>query len=321
MISIDDEIALPEPRRKRKVTLANRAEYALAIALGAFFRLVGVDAASSIAGTFTRLVGPMIAPITGRARRNLEIAFPGMDRAATNAIIRDVWENLGRTVAEFAHLEKFDPDAARPRVEIIGRDRLTMIAAGDRPAIFVSGHFGNWEVMSIVLHALGVDYGFIYRAANNPLVDGLIINERARIMSQRQIPKGKRGGRDMISTLKDGASLAMLVDQKLTSGGIPSPFFGKDAMTAPAAARLSLKFSAPVTPIEIERLKGARFCVTIHEAIAFAPGGDISADTQRLTDSINLEIEKLVRKRPGQWLWLHRRWPKEEYFPAATRKP
>lgn len=313
MTIADDEITLPEPRTNRRVTLVNRAEFALALALGAFFRLVGVDAASAIAGGFTRIVGPMIAPISDRARVNLKIAFPDWPKEQVEATIRASWENLGRTTAEFAHLKKFDPDLPDPRVEIVGRERLEAIARGDRPAIFVSGHFANWEVGSIVLHALGVEYGVIYRAANNPLIDGLIIRERARVMSRRQIPKGKRGGRDMIEALKAGASLALLVDQKLTSGGIPSPFFGKEAMTAPAAARLALKYGAPIIPIEIERCGGARFRVTAHEAIAFAAAGDIYADTQSLTDAINLEIERMIRKRPGQWLWLHRRWGKETY--------
>lgn len=312
-MSETDDIALPEPRSNRPVTLAHRAEFALALALGAFFKLLGVDAASAIAGKFTRLVGPMIGPITRRARVNLRIAFPEMPSAEADAIIRETWENLGRTTAEFAHLEKFDPDAAAPRVEIAGREKFEAVAKSERPAIFVSGHFANWEVMSIVLHALGVDYGVIYRAANNPLIDGLIIKERARVMSRRQIPKGKRGGRDMIEALKSGASLAMLVDQKLNTGGVPSPFFGKPAMTAPAAARLALKYEAPVIPIEIERLNGARFRVTAHDAIPFAPSGDVNADTERLTDLINLEIERMIRARPGQWLWLHRRWGKEEY--------
>ncbi|HNR75907.1 MAG TPA: lysophospholipid acyltransferase family protein [Parvularculaceae bacterium] len=308
-----DEIPLPEPRSNRPVTLAHRIEFALALALGAVFRLIGVDAASAIAGGFTRLVGPMIGPIQHRGRINLGIAFPSLSDAEAAAILRRTWENLGRTTAEFAHLEKFDPDLENARVEIIGRERLEKIAQGDAPAIFVSGHFGNWEVMSIALHAIGVDYGVIYRAANNPLIDGLIIKERARVMSRRQIPKGKRGGRDMIDALKSGASLAMLVDQKLNTGGVPSPFFGKPAMTAPAAARLALKYSAPVIPIEIERLKGARFRVTAHQPIEFAASGDVGADTQSLTDLINLEIEKIIRARPGQWLWLHRRWGKEEY--------
>ncbi len=309
----EDQIVLPEPRSNRPVTLAHRAEFALALALGAFFRIIGVDAASWIAGRFMRIAGPLIAPIQHRGRVNLKIAFPDLADEEANAILRDVWENLGRTTAEFAHLPRFDPDASPSRVKVDGREKIEAIVAGGRPAIFVSGHFGNWEVMSIVMRAVGLDYGVIYRAANNPLIDGLIIRERARVMSRRQIPKGKRGGREMIDALKSGASLAMLVDQKLNTGGIASPFFGRPAMTAPAAARLALKYGAPVIPIEIERLQGARFRVVFHDAVPFAPSGDSGADTQSLTDLINLELEKFIRARPGQWLWLHRRWPKDAY--------
>jgi KDO2-lipid IV(A) lauroyltransferase len=307
-----EDVDLPRPRLKSP-TLLHRIEYAAALALGALFRLIGVDAASSLAGGVARTVGPLITPISNRARTNLRIAYPDWPGARVDATIRDAWENLGRTAAEFAHLSKFDPDSADRRVEIVGRERLEAIAAGDKPAIFVSGHFANWEVGSIALHALGVPYGVIYRAANNPLIDALIIRERARVMSRRQIPKGKRGGRDMIEALRAGASLAMLVDQKLTTGGVPSPLFGKDAMTPPAAARLALKFGAPIIPIEIERLHGARFRVTAHQPIAFAPSGDVNSDTQRLTDLVNRQIEAMIRKRPGQWLWLHRRWGKEIY--------
>lgn len=310
----DKEIALPDPRTNRPITIGHRLEYAFAVALGSAFRLIGVEASSWLAGKFMRRAGPLIAPIQNRGRRNLEIAFPEISARDADKILRDVWENLGRTTAEFANLAAFDPDRENSRVEIIRRDRFAAVANSKTPAIFVSGHFANWEIMSIAMRAAGLDYGVVYRAANNPLIDGLIIRQRARVMSRRQVPKGKRGGRDMIELLKSGHSLAMLVDQKLNTGGIPSPFFGKPAMTAPAAARLALKYSAPVIPLEIERLKGARFRVIVHEPIEFAPTGDAGADTQSLTDLINLELEKMIRARPGQWLWLHRRWAKSEYL-------
>ncbi|MEZ5922343.1 MAG: hypothetical protein R3C60_13475 [Parvularculaceae bacterium] len=110
----DDEIALPEAR-DRPATLLNRVEFAFAYGLGAVFRLIGVDAASALSGKFTRLVGPMLTRISDRGLRNLEIAFPEMPEDERAAIIKDVWENLGRTTAEFAHLEKFDPNAAAAR--------------------------------------------------------------------------------------------------------------------------------------------------------------------------------------------------------------
>ncbi|MFN3960457.1 MAG: lysophospholipid acyltransferase family protein [Parvularculaceae bacterium] len=305
-----DEIELPAPRSNRPITLAHRVEYALALAAGGFFRLVGVDAASAIAGGFLRAIGPLLGPIQQRGAANLRLAFPDWTQEQIDETLRDVWENLGRTAAEFSHLETFIPGSG-DRVEIEGAEKFDAVIASGRPAIFVSGHFANWEVMSIVMHAVGLNYGVIYRAANNPLVDGLIIRTRAKVMSRRQIPKGKRGGREMIEALKAGASLAMLVDQKLTSGGVPSPLFGRPAMTAPAAARLALKFGVPVIPLWIERRHGARFRLTVGDPVAVALTGDATIDAQALTDRINVEIERMIRKQPGQWLWLHRRWGKE----------
>lgn len=305
-----DDIELPAPRSNRPVTMLHRIEYALALALGGAFRLVGVDAASALAGRFLRAAGPLIGPIHQRGVANLRLAFPEMSAAEVQAVLRDAWENLGRTAAEFSHLGAFHPDEGG-RIETVGRAKFDAVIASGSPAIFVSAHIANWEVMPVFMHAAGLDYAFVYRAANNPLVDGLIIRTRGAAMSRRQIPKGKRGGRDLIEALKAGASLAMLVDQKLTSGGIASPFFGVPAMTAPAAARLALKFGAPVIPIRNERLAGARFRIIVGDPIAFEPSGDANADAQALTDRINLEIETMIRHQPGQWLWFHRRWGKQ----------
>ncbi len=304
-----DEIELPAARSRRPVTLAHRVEFMLALALGGFFRVIGIDAASAISGRVLRFVGPMIGPLHRRGIANLRLAIPDINAEEIDAILRDVWENLGRTAAEFSHLGLFDPDAAN-RVIIEGREKLDAVITSGRPAVFVSGHFANWEVIPRTMHAAGVQYAFVYRAANNPLVDELIIRTRAKVMSRRQIPKGKRGARDLIEALRSGVSLAMLVDQKLTSG-IPSPLFGRPAMTTPAAARLALKFEAPIISIGIERRKGAHFRLYVSDQITIEKTGDTVADTQALTDRINLEIEQMIRERPGQWLWFHRRWGKE----------
>lgn len=308
-LNADKEIALPARRANRPVTIGHWIELFVARTLFFLFGLIGIDAASALAGGFLRHVGPLIRPISRRAEDNLRLIFPDWDEAKIRRVTADIWENLGRTAAEFNHLEELVPFGPDPRVEVVGEARLRAIAAGDGPVIFVSGHFANWEVMPISFHAAGIEYGAIYRAANNPLVDEVIINKRAKVMSRALIPKGKRGGRALIETLKAGKSLAMLVDQKLNDG-IASPFLGRKAMTAPAAARLSLKFSAPIVPVSVERLKGAHFRVTVHDPIAFAPTGDVTADVLALTTLVNRHLERDIRARPEQWLWMHRRWPK-----------
>ena len=102
-----DAIALPPRRADRPITIMHRFEYGLAAVLIMFFRLIGVRASSFIAGKFMRIIGPMLRPVHNRATTNLRYVFPDMSRADIYRISRDVWENLGRTAAEFAHLEKF----------------------------------------------------------------------------------------------------------------------------------------------------------------------------------------------------------------------
>ncbi|MGF1544064.1 MAG: lysophospholipid acyltransferase family protein [Parvularculaceae bacterium] len=308
-LAIDGDVEPPAPRANRPTTIGARAEYALARALFAVFRVIGVDAASAVAGRFTRLVGPLLSGLSNRARDNLRRAYPDWSEAEIERTVRSVWENLGRTAAEFAHLDALDP--ARGRVVCHGTDIPLALKEAGRPAIYVSAHLANWEALTIALTRLGVDYAVVYRAANNPLVDAMIIAERARWMTRRQIPKGKRGGRDLIAAVKDGRSLAMLVDQKLNDG-VPAPFFGRTAMTAPAAARLSLKHGAPIVPAAIFRHGGARFDMHFREPIDFEPSGDFAQDILALTARVNEAIEMEIRRAPAQWLWLHRRWPKDE---------
>jgi KDO2-lipid IV(A) lauroyltransferase len=309
--TLDAQTPLPQRRANRPITIGHRLEYILVLLLIGLFRILGVDAASALAGGVARAFGPLIKPIHRRADESLKRSFPDWSEERRRQVAAGVWENLGRTSAEFAHLDKFRPFELGGRVDVDGADRLFEVAKGGTPVIYVSGHFANWEVMPITIHRSGVDYGFVYRAANNPLVDGLIIRARGRVMSRLQIPKGKRGGRQLIDAMKSGKSLAMLVDQKLNDG-IAAPFLGREAMTAPAAARLSLKFGAPIVPMSLARTNGAHFRITVHQPIAFTPTGDATADVLHLTTLVNQALERDIRARPEQWLWLHRRWPEDK---------
>jgi len=322
----DVDVPLPARRSNRPVRPIHYIEYGLVRILFLFFGLLGVDRSSSLAGGFLRWLGPKLRSISIRAEDNLSQAFPDWPDDKIKEVTQDVWENLGRMAAEFAHLEKFHAHqlAHQPahlpdrRITIEGEAALRAIVERQQPVIFVAGHFANWEIISIAAHQAGLKYAFVYRAANNPLVDELIINKRAAAMTRRQIPKGKRGARAIVEAVQSGCSLAMLVDQKLNDG-ISVPFMGREAMTTPAAARLAIKFNLPVIPISIERLNGAYFKVTIRQAISFDAAGDTDASNgasnidekvRALTININQALERDIRARPGQWLWLHRRWPK-----------
>ena len=304
-----DDIDLPE-RRDRPVTLLHRLEMIVVIALTGFFRLAGVAAASAVSGKTMRVLGPLIRPVSRKAENNIRRVFPDWPQERIAAVVKDAWENVARTAAEFPHLPALSELENNGRLELLGREKLEAIRASGRPVIFFSSHFANWELNAAVLHRAGLKYAFVYRAANNPLTDEYIINMRAAAMTRHQIPKGKRGGRMLVDALKGGRSLAMLVDQKL-NGGISVPFLGIPAMTAPAAARLSLKYGAPLIHLSLIRLEGAHFRMTVCDPLEFTPSGDAGADTQALTIKINEALEADIRAHPGQWLWFHRRWPKE----------
>jgi KDO2-lipid IV(A) lauroyltransferase len=313
---VSEETETTETKR-REPTLAHRFEFALAIGLIAFLRMLGVGAASALGGAFVGAIGPLIRPISKRGEANLKMIFPDWDDRRVRRTIRGVWTNLGRTAAEFAHLDAFGVGGPEARIEVRGRERLARVVASGKSAIFVSGHFANWETMTIALRAAGVPHALVYRAANNPLIDKLIIRERARTMTQHQIVKGQRGARALVESLRARRAIAMLVDQKLTDG-VVAPFMGRDAPTGAAAARLSLKFGAPIYYGSLERLSGARMRLTVHPPMEFKPSGDLDADVLALTTLINAAIEKDIRARPEQWLWLHRRWGKVLPAPVSS---
>lgn len=266
------------------------------------FRLLPLDAASWLGGAIMARVG-MRLPSTRAARDNLAAAFPERTADDREAILRGMWENLGRVAGEYPHLKRL-----RARVEVEGFALLEAAAKAGKPAVFVGAHLANWEVNAIAAGQAGIDLALVYRRPNNPYVDGLLRHAReAGLGVAGHIVKGRSGVRDMYETLKSGGFVGILADQKLNEG-IPVPFFGRPAMTAPSPAQLALKFKCPLYLARVERTKGARFRVSI-ERLEVAPSGDSEADTRRIMTEINSRIESWVRARPAQWLWIHRRWP------------
>ena len=164
----------------------------------------------------------------------------------------------------------------------------------------------------------GVEGGEVYRPVNNPFVDRWLVRQRQANGPKEQIAKGARGTRRIFTLLRAGKPIFIVVDQK-TNEGVPAPFFGRDAMTTPAPAALSLKLDAIIMPISIERLGGARFRMTAHPRIEFEPSDDHARDVLALTTRINEAIERCIRYRPSQWLWIHRRWPKPGELPRSRR--
>lgn len=284
-------------------------------ALFGFLRLLGVERASALGGWLLRTLGPL----TGTQKtvvRNLRIAFPDMPVAERDRLMREQWDRTGRTFAELAVMDHLTPEGGR--VEVVGMERLHALRDSGQPAVLISGHLANFEVMAAVIMASGLPCQVTYRAANNPYVDALIRQNRERYGVRLFAPKGD-GTRDLMAGMKRGDSIALLVDQKYNQGP-EVRFFDQPVNASPGAARLALKFDTVMQPLSVVRLPGVRFRVTAHEPIRVAHSDDKAADVLSGIQAANRFVEDRVRETPEDWFWVHKRWP-DSVYEALDRAP
>ena len=275
----------------------------------ALFGALALDTASDLGGWLGRTLGPRL-PVSRRARRNLARAFPEKSADEIATIVRGMWDNLGRVCAEYPHHGEIDVYADDGRVEVVGAETIELLRDDGVGGIFFAAHLANWEITPLAASQNGLALTHIYRAANNPYFEPLLRKLRAPLGGVHH-PKGAAGAKKLIEALRRGEHLAIVADQK-HNDGIAVPFFGRDAMTAPALAQLALKFDCPLVPTRVERLGGARFRLTIYPPMALPASGDREADVAETMRRVNALFEDWIRERPEQWLWLHRRWPDDD---------
>ncbi|MCE2926934.1 MAG: lipid A biosynthesis lauroyl acyltransferase [Rickettsiales bacterium] len=267
------------------------------------FRTMSLDLASFTGGTIARSIGPFLSAHQ-TAKKNLRLAYPKLSRDEEFKLLSAMWDNLGRTAAELAHL----PGGLFSRVEMSG---LEHIPKDGKPALFFSAHLANWELNAPMAFRHGVNLAVIYRHANNPYVDEMIRSLRSSQCND-QFAKGPKGGAGLMRALRAKQSIAMLIDQKMNDG-IALPFFGHNAMTATAIAELALRFDLPIIPAHVVRTKGAHFKGIVSAPLNFEKTGDKEKDVRTIMLAINRMVEGWIREHPEQWFWVHKRWPKEAW--------
>jgi len=293
--------------------LAHRIEGAAAQAAVRVLRALGPVRASNLCGAVARAIGPLL-PVSRVADVNLRMAMPELDRALRRRVVRGVWDNLGRTVGEFPHVAGLKENESGPGFEVVGAHHIEALVARGGPAILFTGHLANWEVMPLVTVRKGVPLATMYRPADNPVIDRIILDlRRAAVGATDQFfPKGARGARQMLQHLRQRGFVGLLQDQKMNDG-IEARFFGRPAMTASALAAIALRLRCPVLPTYAQRIGPVRYLVTFEPAMTLPDTGDRAADVAALTQAVNDRLEAWIRARPESWLWVHRRWPKEAY--------
>lgn len=302
--------ATPEPAEPQKKTapplpVTRRLRYMIetvcAYAIYGFFRILPVDMASGIGAWVLGVIGPRMG-VTRVAQKNLDLAFPEKTAAEKTQVIKEMWQNLGRVIAEYPHLDRIWQN-----VELVGKEHLNDARDSGAAVIFWSGHLGNWEVTPMAARKHGIDIQLVYRKPNNPGVDGLLRHARAKTGAAGYIAKGAAGAREIFSCLRKKGAVGILIDQKL-SEGVAVPFFGQEAMTTTAVAQFALRLGCRLYPTRVERLDKTKMRVTIYPQTPVPSTGDAEADLHALMGAMNGQLEDWIRARPQDWLWIHKRW-------------
>ncbi len=258
-------------------------------------KIMPMSVSSNFGGWIGRAIGPRLAA-SRKAKRNIEMVFPDKSNDEVIKIVTGMWDNLGRVMMEYAHLKNISIN----RTEIVGIENIKNLQTG---SLLVSAHMANWEVVPPALYLQQNFLGTpIYRAPNNPFSDHLLKKMRSINGRIDSIPKSQSGTRNIVKVLKNNGHIGMVIDQKYNEG-IVVDFLGHPAMTSDVFAQLSLKYDVPILPIQIERLKGCHFRLTIHP-----PMKTINKTAKEIVSDSHILLKNWIDKNPEQWLWLHNRW-------------
>ena len=282
-------------------------EFVSIISLFCIFKIVGLKNASNLGAVIGRSIGPLFRS-KNIIEQNLKIGLGDLDTKTQSEIINNMWSNIGRTFAEYIFLKDFKFNKTNfDHIKINGANYLDQIKKENEPVIFFSAHLANFELMAMELDKSGIKCAAIYRPLNNFFLNPLMEYLRMKYICPAQIPKGRIGMREIINKVKDGYSIALMVDQRVGEGP-RVPFFNKPAHTTTIPAQLALKYNCKLVPIFIERKNSVNFEMTIYEPYKIEKTGNDEEDIKNITLKINKIIEKMIIKNPMQWIWSHNRW-------------
>ncbi len=283
-----------------------RLEYTLVSLVALAIRLMPwgvVRAAGRLLGTLFYLFD---RPHRRVAVENLSRAFPARTPAEVRALARGVFRHFGAMLFELLKFSTLPPDRMLERVEFEGTERVRQGHAKGRGVLFLTGHFGCWEINGIV-HALHVaPIGVMARRLDNPYLNALL--ERVRQCTGNWVIYRKGGLRRMLRTLDGGHGVAILIDQHMHGPeAVPVDFFNRPAATTTALGSIALRTGAPVIPVFTVPLPSGRYRV-IYEHQVEPPADDSREALRQFTQRCTDVLEMYVRRYPTQWLWMHRRW-------------
>ena len=234
---------------------------------------------------------------------NIHFVFPASDQNFKKMMVNEMWKYYGKILAEYMFIKYFRKTQSEKFLEIKGQEILEKVKISNDPVIFVSGHFDNFELMAMHIEKSGIDLAAIYRPLNNIFLNPFMENIRKKYICRKQIKKGISGTKEILKHFKSGASIALMIDQRVSQGA-KSILFNKAAFTTTIPAQFVKKYNCKIVPIYIERKNNENFMLEIMEPMSF--GNDQTIED--ITLELNWVLEKMIIRNPFQWIWSHNRW-------------
>ena len=264
-------------------------------------RLIGLNLSRKFFALLFSSLGPYIKS-KKIIKRNLNIYNENLSSSDEKKIIKNMWKNYGKTFIEYTYLNKFRKNNSH--INFIGKENLLNISQNQKPVIFISGHFANFELMSMEITKHNVSLATIYRPLNNIFLNPLMEYLRRKYVCKNQIKKGISGVKQAMEFINRNYSIALMIDQRV---GESERFdlFGKQAHTTTLPAQLSIKFNLDIVPVFIKRDENDQFLIEIKEKIS---PKICKNNKKEITKKLNQILEQMIRENPDQWIWTHDRW-------------
>ena len=277
-------------------------EFIFIITFFFIFKIIGFKNASNLGEIVGKKFGPFFRS-NSKIIDNLEKSNIGFSKEDRKKIIDNMWGNYGRILSEYMFLHQFRNNNLNHFLEIRGLNFLEEIKKNNEQAIFISGHFNNFELMAMEIEKAGINLSAIYRPLNNPFLNIIMERLRKKYICKNQVKKGKSGTRNLINLLKKNVSVALMIDQRVSEGE-SIKLFNRQAKTTTIPAQLTKKYGYKIVPVYIERFNKIHFKLSIEKPIEF----DQKLSIEQISLELNKILERMISKNPDQWIWSHNRW-------------
>jgi len=278
-------------------------QFIFIIFLFLLFKILGLRLSKSFSSFIFKTIGPHFRS-KKISHSNLTIALPELDENEKDKIVNTMWANYGKIFAEYIFIKDFrHNEKYSAKISIENKNIIEKIKKDNEQVIFISGHFNNFELMAMQIEKLGIKLTALYRPLNNPYLNPIMEKIRKKYICKKQVKKGISGTKDLLLDFKDGSSIALMIDQRV-SQGIRSNLFNKEALTTTIPAQFIKKFKIRIVPVHVERERDNDFKIKFFEPVNFSNEESI----ETITSKLNKILEEMIIKSPEQWIWTHNRW-------------